>query len=213
MEIDIKNLHHAYFLLGNNKTAEDFLNELFAELKIRTTGNPDVIFWRDVVLGIDQARILKLRSESKAFGDKKIFVIASQQITTEAQNALLKIFEEPKPNTHFFILADRNILIETLLSRMNVIRLTGEENRQIDAEKFLKSNVSGRLALVKEIIAKDEFDLPTFLDNILLKMRNSKKSIKYQKNVFNVSLFANDFATNKRLILEHLALCLPESLE
>ncbi|MDQ3089886.1 MAG: hypothetical protein M3Q24_01910 [bacterium] len=213
MEIDIKNLHHAYFLLGNKKVAEDFLNELFVKLNVKITGNPDVIFWRDVVLGIDQARNLKLRSESKAFGDKKIFVIASQQITPEAQNALLKIFEEPRPNTHFFILADRNILIETLLSRMNVVRLNGEQNLEIEAQKFLKSNVANRLVLVKEIIAKDEFDLPTFLDDILSEMRNYKKSIKYQKIVFNVSLFANDSAANKRLILEHLALCLPESLE
>ena len=66
---------------------------------------------------------MKDRQQKKSLdGGKKIFVISTNSITREAQNSLLKIFEEPTEGTHFFlILSSSRILIPTLKSRLHVI--------------------------------------------------------------------------------------------
>jgi DNA polymerase III delta prime subunit len=212
MEVDINNLHHAYLILGNKNDTDNFIGSFFENLDIKPTANPDVVFWSEGKFGIDEARSLKSRAESKAFGTKKIFIVTSLQITPEAQNALLKVFEEPAPNTHFLIISKRNNLLPTLLSRMSVINLYSSEIKEEEAKNFLRSSISGRLAYIKIKSANKDFLLSDFLDELILILRQ-QKMLKEVRNVFELSKFANDPAANSRLILEHLALSLPDSIE
>jgi DNA polymerase III gamma/tau subunit len=70
--------------------------------------------------GVDEGRELKEAQLSKSFGGgKKIFVISFETITVEAQNSLLKVFEEPTPDTHFFLISRTGSrLLPTLRSRI-----------------------------------------------------------------------------------------------
>lgn len=213
MEIDTENLHHAYLVLGSKNDTDIFIGSFFEKIDIKTNGNPDVVFWSDEKFGIDEARNLKARAESKAFGKKKIFIINSLQITPEAQNALLKVFEEPTPNTHFVILANRNNLLPTLLSRLSIINLHSSGSNTKEAEKFLKLNTGDRLQYIKTKTADETFILSDFLDDLLLALRQKKNMAQNVKNTFTLSKFSKDPAVNSRLILEHLALSLPESIE
>ncbi len=213
MEIDTHNLHHAYLVLGNKSDTEDFIGSLFDRLSVEVAGNPDVFYWRDGRFGIDEARVLKARSESKAFGERKIFVITSDTLTPEAQNALLKVFEEPGENNHFFILAKRNNLLPTLLSRLVVIDLQSKENISKEAVRFLQSSISDRLIFVKSKLDDESFILSDFLEELISTLRKDNRISKDIKDVFNLSRFATDPAVNRRLILEHLALTLPNSIE
>jgi DNA polymerase III, gamma/tau subunits len=213
MEIDINNLHHAYLILGNENSTKAYIGTFFERLKMKPLGNPDIIFWKEDKFGIDEARVLKNRVETKAFGDRKIFVITSPQITPEAQNALLKVFEEPTPNTHFFILAKRNYLLPTLLSRLYVINLLSEVVVTTTAKDFLKLDVSGRLAFIRNTTADENFTLPDFIEELLFVIKEKDGVSKELKKVFELSKFANDPAANSRMILEHLALTLPNSIE
>ena len=46
------------------------------------------------------------------------------KFSLDAEHALLKIFEEPKKNTHFFLIVpDKNALLPTLVSRFYFIPL------------------------------------------------------------------------------------------
>ncbi len=212
MEIDTNNLHHAYLLLGEEKEAANIIGSLFIKLGINPLGNPDVHIYRDKTFGIDEARILKQRAEAKSFGNKKFFIIYSSQITGEAQNALLKVFEEPTEGTHFIIISLKNIFLPTLLSRMKVVRLKTLLTDHKEAKVFLNNNVPGRLALIKETLSDEDFNLSSFLDDLLKELSENKNILECRK-VFEVAKFASDRAANSRLILEHLALTLPERLK
>lgn len=144
-------MHHAYLVTGTMKSLIKHLGE--------DAGGYD--FWQGEfgTFGIDESRELKERAGRKAAssGGKKIFVIAAHSFTLEAQNALLKLFEEPAPDTHFFILTpSAQYLIPTLKSRLFYLEIG---NRKLEIGKvsgeFLRKTVPERIAFAAKI-AKEE---------------------------------------------------------
>lgn len=146
-----KNLHHAYFLVGDkNSIFRDLVLFLENKVGINTSGNPD--FWVGDFdnLTIDDARIIAESSERMDFsGGKKIFIIQTDSIGLEAQNSFLKVFEEPTEGTHFFIISPQDVILPTLRSRMQVIHSENENNKK--AESVLNMNLKERLDKVKKI--------------------------------------------------------------
>jgi hypothetical protein len=212
MEINTDNLHHAYLIESAPLVGERFLSSLFEELEIVRENNPDFHEFSQESFSIDEARILRARAQGKAFGERKIFVIKTNRFTPEAQNALLKTLEEPFPNTHFFIiLSARDLLLPTLLSRLQIIR--PEEKFEIEGEvggkeveNFLDLDPAGRIKWVKKFI-DNEKPLSQFLDSLLMYLK-SEKMDKEIKKVFTVRRFSDDPSMLPRLILEHLSLVL-----
>src|SRR3989344_3513896 len=98
-----RNLHHANLLIGDHEEAESYFFLLCKRLSIKIANNPDLVIIRIDTFGIDEARELRVLSTRKALGDKKMFLIVPTRLTLEAQNALLKTFEDPSPNTFFFL--------------------------------------------------------------------------------------------------------------
>ncbi len=160
-----KNLHHAYFLVGD-------VDEIFSKLKVflerevqvKISGNPD--FWSAKFdsLTIDEARVISESTERKSFESnpltssgspaspaRKIFIILADFITEEAQNALLKVFEEPTVGTHFFIISPQDILLPTLRSRMQIIGCESLDGEDVKVDLILGLKLKDRLAKVKEI--------------------------------------------------------------
>jgi hypothetical protein len=160
--------------------------------------------------GIDEARELRTLAAHKALGDKKIFLITSARLTLEAQNALLKTFEDPFPNTHFFLVSREEALIKpTLLSRMQTVRLPKMTDVSVlskEAEKFLSLPLKNRLLFAKKF-ALDGESLPTFLDSLLLTLKKAKEP-RLLDRVYKVRRFGDDLVAAPRLVLEHLALML-----
>lgn len=66
-------------------------------------------------------------------GDKKVYVIKDgQKMNVQAQNALLKLFEEPPSSAIFFILTDkRESLLPTVISRGHIITLCPSDGKEI----------------------------------------------------------------------------------
>ncbi|HEY0220626.1 MAG TPA: hypothetical protein VGC58_00175 [Candidatus Paceibacterota bacterium] len=150
--IDSKNLHHAYFLVGGDNTKQYLVSFLEKELKIKTSGNPD--FWQGKFhnFSIEDARTVSSLQERKSFSlSKQIFIISADFISTEAQNSLLKVFEEPTAGTHFFIISPQNNLLPTLASRMQVVHLESREE-EVKFESILSLSLKKRLEKVKEIV-------------------------------------------------------------
>src|ERR1700733_5288450 len=146
-----ESLHHAYLLitLKVDELVADLKNFLEKELGIKTTGNPDVSHQQFKTLSIAEARSLTESSARKNFsGSRKIFIIETDFITEEAQNALLKVFEEPTEGTHFFIISPQNILLPTLRSRMQVIVHNSADKK---SASILHLNLAERMAKVKEM--------------------------------------------------------------
>ena len=152
-------LHHAHIILGAyDKVAPTLILELARHLNIETKGNPDLMERFYDTLGIDEARELKNVQTRAGFdGARKIFIIGADSFTHQAQNALLKTFEEPTAGTHFFIILPRKeMLLPTLLSRVLVVSCSTaqtDETKEL-AEKFVGATLEGRFAIAKKMAEK-----------------------------------------------------------
>lgn len=226
MEIDTSNLRHAYLILGEQTLSESLLVSLFEEMGLKEMGNPDFHAYRVESFDIASARALRERAMEKPFGDKKIFLISAERFTPEAQNALLKTLEEPNENMHFFILLrEQDLLLPTLLSRMQLVRPNAQNSsleKSSDArergqtfraknsaspEEFLKLSPRERLNFAKDF-ADNEESLPVFLDALLRYLKYQNIDSETLNTVFKVRRFSDDPSVMPRLVLEHLSLVL-----
>ncbi len=190
-----RQVHHAYLVVGDPEEAENIIKKTFC-----LTGSPDYFAYKEPLFGIEEAREVSGAAIRRAFSGKKIFFIAPERITTEAQNALLKTFEDPISDTHFFlVLRDVGLVIPTLKSRVETIHVKSSAFDN-GAEEFLKMPVTKRLEFAKKF-ADEERNLPVFLDQLLL--------LKRDEAVYKMRLRSADRGASARLILEHLALVLP----
>jgi DNA polymerase III delta prime subunit len=210
-------LHHAYLVEGDKKEVFTGLCGILEnELCFPTKGNPDFWCGEFDTFGIDDGRMIKeLQTRRSVVHNRKIFILSANFFTTEAQNSLLKVFEEPTEDTHFFIII-RNIeiLLPTLRSRMLILpRLSlGKNQKLIIVEEFLKSCKAKRLSLLKEIIEeKDKFTAISFLNELeewLYKQFGSKAS-KSLEEIIKGKKYLNGRAPSTKMILEHIALVVP----
>lgn len=185
-------MHHATLLIGDRGAALEYLEELCGSLM----GSPDYFPSTAELFGIDEARLLSEQAVRKAFGHRKIFFLAPEKITLEAQNALLKTFEEPIADTHFFLaVRDEGVVIPTLRSRMQVVRVAASD-AHAEAAKFLGLPLKDRLAWVKKFVDAEK-NLSVFLDSLLALTRD--------RRVYEMRLVSDQRGASSRLVLEHLA--------
>jgi DNA polymerase III delta prime subunit len=219
-------IHHAYCIEGDKETILNKLNTFFKEhLNFNTEGNPD--YWQNEydTLGIDDSRMVKEIHSMKPLADngRRIYVILVNSITHEAQNALLKIFEEPQEGNHFFIIMpSAEILLPTLKSRMHIIK---DENRKNKAETefaklFIESPLPQRLEMTKEITdaIKDEKQTKAFAIsflNTLEMILREKIGVPGTEHVFvfneilKAKSYLGDRSSSVKTILDHVSLIVP----
>jgi hypothetical protein len=219
-------LHHAYGILGDReKVREEIQAFLVKELKFPITKNAD--FWQGEynVFKIGDSRVLNDAHVNKPVKyDKKVFVVYANFITKDAQNSLLKIFEEPTPDTVFFlVLPEATDLLVTLKSRL-IFGKGGGDDTASQAEAFLSAKVGKRMEIVAKIVKdiKDEkmnkAGAIKFIKNIEKVVKDNLK-VKNAHNARSGSLlaiedlekaisYASDESPSIKVILEHLALVL-----
>ncbi|MBI5798999.1 MAG: hypothetical protein HZB10_03635 [Candidatus Yonathbacteria bacterium] len=217
-------LHHAHVIEGVHDIVVPILVVALAKhLGIETQGNPDLMVKFYESLGVDEARELKAVQTQAGFGDgRKIFIIGANSFTREAQNALLKTFEEPTEGTHFFIiLPHAEMLLPTLRSRVLVvagnIEVSVDETKAL-AEKFLDSSLEGRFTLAKKLAEKktgETVDRELFrriLDHIerILYTRMAGKHTDSTSNIFHeifqAKTYLADRGSSPKMLLEHIAM-------
>lgn len=175
-------------------------------------------------MGIQDVRSIQKSILLKPFrGKTKAVVIRIyENITTEAQNAMLKILEEPPANTLIIVsIAKKEFLLPTILSRCKIIDLQEKETltANADVEKFdnvlnaiLNDNATTKLKIAQDI-AKDTEDASIWLEKMIIFVR-SKLAENYSNSKYLELLrklqqtYGNIKATNvsKRVALENLFL-------
>lgn len=156
---------------------------------------------KDETLGIDLIRELKSELKLKTNTEKVILIEDAQRLTVPAQNAFLKLLEEPPANISFCLCVQNfHSLLPTIISRCAIIKLgnkesikENEENKQI-AKEFLNivsanfaQKISYKNSIKKELkdgSAKDYF----FVWAAVLKDALSIKSGVGEREVIFVSL-------------------------
>ncbi len=168
--------HHAYCLVGGDSIHSELISILEKKHSIQIRGNPDLFDKKFESLTIDDVREIKSIHETKpvSIESKKVFIITASAITIEAQNALLKILEEPAEYAIFFLIVpSAHILLPTVKSRLSLIGDGGNsrgaesiEDIEISkmAEKFYNSSPAKRLEIVKALIEDISKDPTSPLD-------------------------------------------------
>lgn len=221
--------HHAYAVAGEGgEVIPQLLSALKKAAHFEPRGNPDFRSESFDMFGIDEARALKEAAERKGVsGGKKVFIISARGITKEAQNALLKIFEEPPEGTHFFLVVPAfETLLPTLRSRLFVLQAKERSREESSrAALFLHATIPARLKTVQAFLKGAEEDdgkrdLISFLDELERTTADTRK-LKTQmyadeerayalSEILKVKKYCRDRAPSFKLLLEHLALVLPQ---
>ncbi len=214
-----KNLHHAYVIEGGEGALSEILQLIETSRGIKITGNPDVHVREYDSFGIDDGRAIQaLESKKAVTGHEKFFILSLRSITREAQNALLKMFEEPTSGTHFFLLLpSATQLLDTLQSRVEVVKPSRDTHTNLLAKQFLSANPAARLSLITDIVeSKDKYQALEFvngLESLLYSSQSLNDPDSVPTEAFETLLttrsYLNDRSSSVKILLEHVAVSLP----
>jgi hypothetical protein len=228
-------MHHAYLYTGALSVLHSLAKDAEAQFQFAGEHNPDVQVHEFEKFGIDEARGLKTAASMRSLSGRALYIVGVSQITTEAQQALLKLFEEPQQGAIFVLLAPHGAIIPTLRSRMLAYPFTPQQNvsqkvlgsasPQPDrfdhrfAGAFLSSSSKARSAEVTKLL-KDEDGLRErvrdFLQALehalytaLRKAKDKKQLAEGLEDIAKVRSYTNDRSPSLKMLLEHLAMTLP----
>lgn len=200
----------------NQEIRENEISKICREFKI---DHFDItIIENEKSLGIEEIRNLKKTIFLKPFKSTKKAVVLknAQTLTIEAQNALLKLLEEPPADTIIILSSQRaDSFLPTIISRCKIIEIKEKTKDKIpdDYLNILKSlknyGVGERLKLAQDL-SKDKESALDSLEKMILALRiemlkengfaNSIRSLQKTHTILSTT------NANPRLIMENLFL-------
>ncbi len=212
--------HHAYLIEGDIELSFKELLLALERLGIPTLGNPDMLIKEYENLLIDHAREIKdFQSESASeAGKKKIIILKTLSFSYPAQNALLKVFEEPREGVVIFvIMPDSTKLYPTLRSRLlgTIGEYAPHDSLKKDAKVFLAGTIKSRLDFIKKFTdvqskaqLKDKaIHFLNFLEEEFARRDTLADKDKVQ-NIYLAKKYISDQGSSPKILLEHLAVVL-----
>lgn len=200
-----KDFHHAYLLEGPR---DEILREVLALVKEMEVTHIDLDVFK-----IEDARNLKSYESLMAGPKKKAFVISANTFLFEAQNTLLKILEDPIPDTHFFVIVpDAGALLKTFISRFYLIRHTDPDSNHAAAEKFLKMSYLGRIDFIKSYLDDEvpaRANAVKFINSLEFLLSRQEPGSKVFHHLFKVREFLRVPGSSVKMLLESVALLAP----
>lgn len=175
--LDKNNLHHAYLIEGIREEIVPEILDFIETLGIKTTGNADFSYITLDSFKIENARELKAFSVEKGMTtSKRIFLISANNFLLEAQNTLLKMFEEPIENTHFFLIVpDASALLKTFVSRFYLISTKQNEGENLkEVENFISMPLQKRIDFIKELLIEEDAEDENGEEIVVLNSPRSK---------------------------------------
>lgn len=220
--------HHAYLIEDSTSLFDVYVNGIRAAEKF-DAASPDFFSQKYEKFGIEEARELSARALLKKLSRRSLLIIGISSITTEAQQALLKLFEEPQEGLTFILITPPGLFIPTLKSRF----LPYETETFLDdkrssiygtqARAFLASPHTHRSKIVADMLDDDETDVKErvrdFLDAVeaVLYMELHKTADKSKQDILDgltdiahFRQYLGDRAPSLKMILEHFAATLPK---
>jgi len=215
--------HHAYCLIGSDLLLQQLMRELDRVHKIPAQGNPDFFQRSYTNFVIEDARGIIEFHEMRPVhvSGKKIIILHMDGVTIEAQNALLKLLEEPAEYAHFFlIIPSRHLLLPTVQSRLSFVDsqedTSGDFLKNVgNSDVFIKSSISKRLEMVKKIVddIADEkkpkryaIEFLNSLERTILAEKGVKQGATSLEAIQYARTYVNDRAPSLKMLLEYVAL-------
>ena len=234
------NMRHHAFVIEAEAEAGIGVAQAWAKenLGMKAKANPDFVTLRFGLFSVEDARrVTELASSAPFVGEHKVVIITASRAYHEAQNALLKIFEEPPVGVYlFFVLPSLGGLLPTLRSRVQVLnpyldvrRPTSDVGRLTShtlggiAEEFIKASKEKRSAMIKKLTSgKDEEEKREFREEAIaivngietvayMSGRGTSRHRELLEDIQVLRGYLHDRSAPVKMILEHLSLVLTDA--
>ncbi len=201
-------IEYSHIIISENQEIE--LNFL----KMKLQKNSRCMTYKEDNFKIDLAREIIKESHISSY-ELKVIVILFNKFQREAQNAMLKILEEPPDNVMIVLICpSKSILLPTILSRLLVVDKSYHKSKAKDIEiDVLSMSLDGIYSFVKlhQNMKKDEAKIViysifnTFYQNDIVLNKNileyfskSMKMIELNVKAINVILLLLIFIFNSK---------------
>lgn len=203
-------MHHAYYIEGPGSWFDAYKEELKPYYARRYER-----------FGIEEARELAALASLKNY-TQAVFLLGISALTSEAQQALLKLFEEPQKGTQFVVLVPHGILMPTLRSRMmhypNLPQGSALSARSnLAVQEFFKSSGKDRSDFIAKLLKEEDKEKVRDFINALeaevykkSKARSDDALRQALEDIGMVRDYLRDRSPSLKMLLEHLALALPK---
>ncbi len=211
-------MHHANIII-NKEDCRNFVFDIIKnDLDFEVKANPDFLMIKSESFGIDDARDLEKWAIGKPLlGESKVCFLITKSITHEAQNALLKVLEEPPLGTYIFInLESLGGLLPTFISRIRILDLpklakgvfemprSQKTPFASEVKKFLNSKIKEKLSFIRALSKKeDKNNMKELIKD--LEQVAYKNSSKNMKNILTAKIFASARGSSPKMLLEWLS--------
>lgn len=205
----------------NRQSIDKYLDDFLISKKIENVDRDLNTFEKAV--GIPDIRALqqKLYFKPLKSKDKAVIIDAPAGLTTEAQNSLLKILEEPPENTFILlVVSTKNTLLPTVISRCKIVELKEDAREKDFSESYkildtLSSTGIGEKLKIAQDFSKTKDEAVIFLENLILASREKLlenpadgKMLKTLKGFQKTHAIIKSTNAAPRLTLENLFLSL-----
>ncbi len=183
--------------------------------------HPDLLYFNhEQMLKVEQAKEIRQFLSIKPYfaKGKAVAIESSHNLTTYAQNSLLKTLEEPPENTLILLGAEKESqLLPAILSRVEITQIKSKDpqlneptNQQFNnetIEQLINSSIEQRFQFIEKLEEKAEFlfALTRYYRNNL---KDNSKNLEFIKKIVKAEEW-NASNGNIRAILEYLMLELP----
>jgi len=180
---------------------------------VHLLGASEVEFVEIDSFGIDDVRALTaVAYRAPVVGNRLGVVVVVQTITVEAEQALLKLLEEPPKTTSFLFCVPKSVfLLATLLSRFSRIETSEVSVMPAVFTEFINSDIPARITLVSDrLTAKDSTWQQEMKQGLVTYLDSQKKlSAKQLGTLYYVAEHLLTRGASNKQLLEEMAFSLP----
>jgi len=210
----------AYLVRGPVEALDALLTQLSSSGLIGKA-SPDLFARAYRSFGVEDAADVRARARTKPVQDtRRVFVLAASAMSTESQNALLKLLEEPVADAVFFLLVPSpEMLHSTVRSRTRSFELNEyHDASSVDAGDFLDAPTAKRLEMLKPLYEHDDDgrDLGgviAFLGSLERRFASgarTSENIAGLHAIYRARKYAGDRGSLLKALLEQVALLAPK---
>ncbi len=198
--------HHARLYISSHP-------ESLARSLLGDAQNVEVVPFTEDTLAIGTVRkIIDLAYQTPGNCEHRLILITARSIAVEAQQALLKILEEPPATTRFLIiLPDKASLLPTVLSRLSVMYDTNV-SVATDFVDFMRMSYKERLDAIAEA-AKQKNDtlFEAWYNGLVAYLEGDDRTEVDVSPHLLVLTYARARGASKKMLWEEVALTLPQT--
>lgn len=212
LNIPKQNLHHTNICIGPREQIKKEIEAYIQTLSSEISNIESLIYEYNTLKVEDVEKIISVHLRKTSDDSMQIISLFLNAITPQAQNNMLKMLEEPKSNTYFFIQTNSlSNILPTVISRAHVHTFSFEKTISKETEEFLQSSLSKRLEFVKQLTEqikkekKTKQDAINLLEEIELFCHQNKK-IPALKKIIEIKDYLKDSGASTKQLLEYVSL-------